>query len=164
MWTSVNHRRLGAVLAAGALTACGLLGIVAPAGAQVHPLVSCSGNGCTDKDPVQTGCSSDGRSILSGPVSYNGTSFGTIELFWSNTCGTNWAELFPASANNPEQLPRSARVWRGSDGHSESYTYTGSGSPIWTNMVYAANTCAGASGTMDISFASASGTVRQSGC
>lgn len=58
------------------------------------PTVTCFQNGCNNQNPINTGCSADATTVLSGSV-FNGSGqrIGTIELRWSATCGTNWARV-----------------------------------------------------------------------
>lgn len=64
---------------------------------QVHtalllPGVTCSGNGCTGKDPSATGCAATASTVLSRLILNGvGQQIGLIELRFSSACQTNWA-------------------------------------------------------------------------
>lgn len=49
---------------------------------------SCSGTGCDNKDPVNTGCARGAR-----PVASKNTGKGLFELYWSSACQTNWVQV-----------------------------------------------------------------------
>ncbi|HLG63874.1 MAG TPA: DUF2690 domain-containing protein [Ktedonosporobacter sp.] len=67
-----------------------------------QPAVTCSGNGCTGRDPVQTGCSATASTVLSGGI-FNGSGqrIGTINLRFSSACGTNWAQVVSSIGSVP---------------------------------------------------------------
>lgn len=55
---------------------------------------TCAGTGCNDLDPYTTGCAGSGASywvVDAVPVSWQGVSYGWLQLWYSGTCGTNWA-------------------------------------------------------------------------
>lgn len=94
--------------------------------------VTCSGNGCNGLDPEKTGCAADAYTLK---VSGGTESFrtGSVELRYSPRCGTNWARVF--SAIGSTQLTVSIR--RTNDGLF--YFAVGSGTRLWSPMVYAPN-------------------------
>ena len=75
----------------------------------VSPLVSCSGSGCTGKDPYSTGCAATGYKQLGYPrdlsqgqqsntrydIAYiparGDVIFGWVQNYYSTTCKTNWS-------------------------------------------------------------------------
>lgn len=72
----------------------------------VTPLVTCSGSGCTGKDPYSTGCASSGYSLKAYPlyvargqsvsdyyayIQSASATLGWVQNYYSSTCGTNWA-------------------------------------------------------------------------
>lgn len=84
-----------------ALLSLVLVGVAAP---QVHaaaltftsasPL--CSGHGCDDRDPYATHCAGQSWDqvwvVLTSPVkNQHGQQIGYTQLWWSQTCQTNWA-------------------------------------------------------------------------
>ncbi|HEU5227088.1 MAG TPA: DUF2690 domain-containing protein [Ktedonobacteraceae bacterium] len=61
--------------------------------AALLPMVTCSGNGCTGLDPVQTGCSASASTVLSKGIFNGSQRIGTINLRFSSVCQTNWAQI-----------------------------------------------------------------------
>lgn len=55
--------------------------------------VTCTGTGCDRKDPIETGCAKDARTVASAPIRDEiwNRDIGTVELRWSPTCQTNWS-------------------------------------------------------------------------
>lgn len=102
---------------------------------------TCSGYGCDGLDPNATGCSS-GANDTGSTYLYdaNGNIVGLLELRYSPTCGTNWSRV--TSYIGVQSLY--ARVTRESDGRS--YADVGNYQVIWSNMVYAYNITACATG------------------
>ncbi len=94
------------------------------------PRVTCSGNGCNGLDPEQTGCAADAYTVKvsGGTVSFR---TGSVELRYSPSCGTNWARVFSTVGN--ARLTVSIR--RTNDGLF--YFTVGSGTRLWSPMVYA---------------------------
>ncbi|WP_405657842.1 DUF2690 domain-containing protein [Streptomyces sp. NBC_00079] len=92
------RRSAGKTLAALALALPTGLAVAGPAVAQ--PLaassVGCVASGCTGKDPIQMGCSSDAVSL--DTVSDDPWGI-TLELRWSNACQASWARLSGADSN-----------------------------------------------------------------
>jgi hypothetical protein len=57
-------------------------------------LASCSGSRCDGSDPYSSGCAGNGPSywaVDSVPVTWRGVNYGWVQLWYSATCGTNWA-------------------------------------------------------------------------
>ena len=103
------------------------------------PHVTCSGNGCNGLDPVATGCDLDAITVTTtgGTVSFR---TGTIQLRYSPTCGTNWGRVISTIGNT--QLTVSIRR---DDGLF--YFTVGSGTRLWSPMVFARNVKAKACGS-----------------
>jgi Protein of unknown function (DUF2690) len=99
---------------------------------QISPRVTCSGNGCNGLDPEQTGCAADAYTVKvsGGTVSFR---TGSVELRYSPRCGTNWARVSSIVGN--ARLTISIR--RTTDGLF--YFTVGSGTRLWSPMVYAPN-------------------------
>src|SRR4051794_20749828 len=76
---------MGAALLTGAPTASAAAPVPANA-AWRH--ASCSGAGCDNKDPVNTGCARRARAVAS-----KNTAKGRFDLYWSSTCQTNWVQV-----------------------------------------------------------------------
>ena len=64
-----------------------------------HP--SCSGRSCNGQDPYATGCAGQNwdswKVVTSDPVRDNSTGeqVGWVQLWWSETCQTNWGRVVP---------------------------------------------------------------------
>ncbi len=104
-----------------------------------QPIATCPGNGCNGLDPVSTGCARDGITVRTtgGTVSFR---TGTIQLRYSPTCGTNWGRVFSIVGNT--QLTVSIRR---NDGLF--YFTVGSGTRLWSPMVFARGVKAQACGS-----------------
>ncbi len=138
-------RRFFKVLLAATLLAAlfaaytGVSRISASTAQHLLPHVTCSGNGCNGLDPISTGCALDAItvSITGGAVSFR---TGTIQLRYSPTCGTNWGRVFSSVGNT--QMTVSIRR---DDGRF--YFTVGSGTRLWSPMVFARNAKAKACGS-----------------
>lgn len=138
-------RRFFKVLLAATLLAAlfaaytGVSRISASTAQNLLPHVTCSGNGCNGLDPVSTGCARDAITVTTtgGTVSFR---TGTIQLRYSPTCGTNWGRVFSSVGNT--QLTVSIRR---NDGLF--YFTIGSGTRLWSPMVFARNVKAKACGS-----------------
>ena len=93
-----------------------------------------SGYSLDGKDPNATGCDRDAKTVAS-----TSTSYGKVELRWSDSCQTNWTRVIP----NRSSYPTYAYLWRSSDGKQLSKSGYGT---IWTPMLYASNIKACAQG------------------
>jgi hypothetical protein len=107
-----------------------------------------------------------GASIAGSGAIVNGSGqrIGTIKLFWSSACQSNWGQADFNDGNPASTPPVTVRVVGSSSGASHdngpvSFRYTGSGSPVWGNMVYSPG-CAYATVTRG----DATGTAVQIGC
>jgi hypothetical protein len=92
---TVIRSRAGRILAAATLAAAGSLAYAGTAEAAV----TCYGDYCSGQDPHATHCEDDAFSVASAPVS--GTPY-VLNLRWSPTCKTNWAQL--AGDPNPRWI------------------------------------------------------------
>ena len=64
-------------------------------------LASCSGSHCNGADPYSSGCAGNGTSywvVDSVPVTWQGVNYGWAQLWYSATCGTNWARYVCSSS------------------------------------------------------------------
>ncbi len=114
------------------------------------------------------GCDRDAYTVRNSarPITFNGQTFGRIELRWSPSCGTNWGRASFYDGNpNGEHLPIwiSVQYSDGSQVKVVTFQYNGSGSPVWGNMLYAPGVCTTASADRDQSYGDATGTSGQ-GC
>lgn len=122
---------------------------------------SCSGQDCTGQDPYATGCAAGATIAGSGPLSDGA---GSVTLYWSPACHTNWAAASFADGNPPTTPPVRVRVV-GSGGSTSydnapvDYDTTGSGSPIWGNMTYSPGCAYG-----EVSRGGVSGRAVEGGC
>ena len=138
-------RRFFKVLLAATLLAAvfaaytGVSRISASTAQHLLPHVTCSGFGCNGLDPVSTGCDLDAYtvSLTGGTVSFR---TGTIQLRYSPTCGTNWGRVYSRVGNT--QLLVGIRR---NDGRF--YFTVGSGTRLWSPMVFARNVKAKACGS-----------------
>ncbi len=105
-------------------------------------VITCSGDNCNGLDPIATGCVLDAITVkasIRGIVSFR---TGTIQLRFSPTCGTNWGRVLSSVGN--AQLTVSIRR---DDG---LFFFTvGSGTRLWSPMVFARNAKAKACGSAD---------------
>jgi hypothetical protein len=118
----------------------------------IHPAVTCSGYGCDNKDPVNTGCSADSYLANDGEIGainvitgkYQQT--GEVYNWYSVSCGTNWSQVEGVGIF----IPTGKTVWvcRSSPYYCSSY-YGGTSQYIYSNQVYAPTVPATAWGMMD---------------
>jgi hypothetical protein len=69
-----------------------------PSSQRVHLGPLCSGYGCDDRDPYATRCAGQSWDqvwvVLSAPIkNQHGQQIGSTQLWWSETCQTNWARV-----------------------------------------------------------------------
>ncbi len=92
-----HTRRVIAAFSAALILGCGALVASAPAAFAA----TCSGTGCDGKDPYSSGCAGSGASyyvaetapLINASTGVASNSYGYIQLWWSNTCHTNWARM-----------------------------------------------------------------------
>ncbi len=96
-----------------------------------------SGYSLDGKDPNATACDRDGKT-----VAYKNTSYGKVELRWSNNCKTNWTRVKPYRSS----YNTTAYLWRSSD--RKMFNISGRGT-IWTPMLYSPNITACAYGVVN---------------
>lgn len=96
------------------------------------------------KDPYSTGCNSGAYSVKSAYINNQiGDALGTVYLYWSPSCKTNWTEI-----RVPTYGYGSANVYT-DDGRSALFSYgAGNGGHHWGNMLYAPGVCAWGTGTV----------------
>jgi Protein of unknown function (DUF2690) len=96
------------------------------------------------KDPYTTGCNSGAYSVKSSYITNQlGDALGTVYLYWSPSCKTNWTEI-----RVPTYGYGSANVYT-DDGRSALFSYSaGNGGHHWGNMLYAPGICAWGAGTV----------------
>jgi hypothetical protein len=127
-------RRKFAIAAAAALATAGLAAAATPANAY-----SLDG-----KDPYTTGCHSGSSVVRTASIRNElQESMGTLSLYWSPTCKTNWSEV-----TVPNYGYGSVNVYT-ADGRSAIFNYSaGNGGHHWGNMLYASGICAHGTGTV----------------
>lgn len=108
---------------------------------------TCSGNGCNGLFVGQTNCGNSTKQLQALPIYQNGTKtqIGTVRLWWSYTCGTNWAQAY-ATVSCSQVIEIYTEVHRvaGPDGGALSEYDHGvyGGCSDSSPMVYAPNECA----------------------
>lgn len=137
-------RSLGAILLATLIfTASGVVIFTTPSFA-----ATCSGTGCDHTDPYATVCAGSGASyyvVASTPIYKGSTNVqaGYIQLWYSNTCGTNWARIVVYDDGLNDVYYVKSGVYT-ADGRSDIYDkYPGTS---WTNQLYASTVSARACG------------------
>jgi hypothetical protein len=130
------------------LGATALMGLPSTAYAQASqhalPQVTCSGNGCNNLDPVQTGCAVGSYTVQTAILP---TIF--LQLRYSPTCKTNWGRVISRRSHNEIYLVLVER----DDGLA--YGSPGLVGPVaWSRMVYApvakAQACVSINGGNDL--------------
>lgn len=96
--------------------------------------VGCSGNACTGKDPLSTGCSADAYTVSSTAV-YGTGGANVVEIRWSPTCKTNWARVNWVTSN-VKATQQTGLV----QGYSSN-----NGVNAWSKMIYSPTLCVKAS-------------------
>lgn len=96
--------------------------------------VTCYGDYCSAKDPQASGCSADAKTIATAYIyGSGGTSW--VNLRWSPTCKTNWAQSNVITSNIKA-------VQTG--GYTQGYS-TNNGATSWSKMIYSPTLCVKAS-------------------
>jgi hypothetical protein len=104
---------------------------------------TCSGYSCDGLDPNTTGCSAGANDTASTYLyNANGSIVGLLELRYSPSCGTNWTRV--TSYIGIQKLY--VRITRESDG--KGYADVENYQVMWSNMVYAYNITACATGAV----------------
>lgn len=140
----------------------------------VAPLVTCSGSGCTGKDPYSSGCASTGYAQNAWPlyVSYqadqksgqeyqeayipfatDGGELGWVENYYSTTCKSNWSVVIE---NNDDAVTtsiegQSTRIYWYSHCNAGACAYNSSTHEYWWHspMYYAPTESTAAYGNID---------------
>ena len=140
--------RIGVGLGALALASAPLAAAAATAATSAVPAkaaqATCSNQGCNGKDPQATGCSTtfQARSIRTAAIRSHGKQVGWVELRWSPFCGNNWARVISqvGTANLSATATRA-------DGAKMSAS--GTGTVLWTRMIFGRDLCVSATGTIN---------------
>lgn len=142
--------RLAATLTAATIVS----GAAAVLAASPASAATCSGHGCDNLDPHQTGC--DSSTTVAGQVP---TPYGTFNLIWSPGCQTNW--LMVPDLHNVSWLDLDVQTY---EGHADWQVNSPSAGRHWGNMHFAPN-CA--IGTINLNDSSGGGhyyEVHSHGC
>ncbi|GAA3241703.1 DUF2690 domain-containing protein [Nonomuraea helvata] len=116
-----------AAAAAGAMAAVLLAGT--PANAQAKPY--------DHQDPAKSGCWNAAKVVRTADIKMRRESVGTIKLWWSFKCKTNWVEIRTSSA-----ATGTISVFAG-DGRNDKFSFkAGNKGKHWGNMIWANNMCA----------------------
>jgi Protein of unknown function (DUF2690) len=102
-------------------------GVVARA-ATLSP--SCSGYGCDNTDPVQTGCSNSAYTASSAPITVYGSTVAYVDNRYSTSCRTNWSRVRGTNGD-----AKTAQICR-TNGYCAS-PYSSYSATIYSNQVYA---------------------------
>ena len=110
----------------------------------ISPASAATGKQWDGQDPSLSGCGNTGRVVktanLNSPI--NGK-VGTIELWWSSSCQTNWTEIHTVTDGSGTISVYTA------DGRANTFPYrAGNGGHHWGNMLWANNMCAWGSATV----------------
>ena len=113
--------------------------------------ISCSGQGCENQDPFQTGCGSltagGAQMVNASAVLDNSTGLILARVYnwYSSVCQTNWvqAEVLPDNPNAYPNAKIQIDIYRGNN--TPVYCYpvdcvsfdTHEVNPMWSNMAYA---------------------------
>ena len=92
-----HARHVAAALCTALILGCGTLAASVPAAFAA----TCSGTGCDGKNPYSYGCAGPGASyyvaettpLIDASTGVASNSYGYIQLWWSNTCSTNWTRM-----------------------------------------------------------------------
>jgi hypothetical protein len=130
------------------------------------PPTKCVGFICTGQDPYESACSTGASVVGSGPITEGASPIGTLNLYFSPACGTSWGQAVFDDGNPPSTPPVDVSVVGTDpsastpyDTHPVEFVTTGSGSPVWGNMV-PSSSCSYAI----VKRGHASGVAVQSGC
>ncbi len=120
--------------------------VAAAASAVVLTSLPASASPLDGKDPYSTGCNSGSSSVKSASIKNQlGDPLGTVYLYWSPSCQTNWSEV-----RVPTTGSGSVNVYT-DDGRSALFSYSaGNGGHHWGNMLYAPGVCAWGSATVGL--------------
>jgi hypothetical protein len=121
--------------AAPSVRSCSSTPAAAPAPAPQGSSVGCYGDYCSGRDPVQTGCDRDART-----VAWKDAVAVRLEVRWSPRCKTNWARLqqFPRGNWYLGSVPLELRAVQDT-GYTQTKSYGLNGAPngaTWSPMIY----------------------------
>jgi len=90
------------------------------------------------QDPYKSGCGNSAKIVKTGSISSRlDGKVGTIQLWWSGRCKTNWIEIKTATSAHG-----SINVYT-ADGRYDRFAFKkGNGGRHWGNMLWANNMCA----------------------
>lgn len=134
-----------AILAAGLSASCSLTVNDNPAAADdsatdnepiqsVSQAICPSCSGCNGNDPSYNSCSSSAFTVFNTayPILYGSTVWGTVEMRYSNSCGTNWSRVH---SNISGQYEIEAWVEQSSTQYGYA-AYYGPSQDAWSTMRY----------------------------
>jgi hypothetical protein len=141
------HSRRHLLVAAAAALALAGTAVVASSASAAPAYDNCGGT-CYGKDPYATGCANSAYIANSvGLFDAAGRRMMTIENWYSTGCGTNWglAYIYDVSASDIQadrlNPPFQFTCFPATPGTEECGAYyTGTASPMWTDMVFGADT------------------------
>jgi hypothetical protein len=104
----------------------------------------CSERGCDDKDPYAMGCAvSYGVVAMRYIYDFYGRQVGYTQLWWSNTCQTNWARTVRTASNSGTYIQAQVTRDNQPNGYADSgdsyATWELLGNVVYTDMLYAPN-------------------------
>ncbi|WP_433512390.1 DUF2690 domain-containing protein [Nonomuraea sp. CA-143628] len=130
------------------------VGAVAAALLTITP-ASAQAAGYNHKDPYKTGCGNAAKVVRTAPLKSRVDTVGTIQLWWSGKCKTNWVEIKTASSGHGV-----INVY--TDKGSDRFSFkAGNGGRHWGNMMNGNNMCAW--GSASVVFGSGQGGQNGSG-
>lgn len=90
------------------------------------------------QDPYKSGCGNSAKIVKTGSINSRlDGKVGTIQLWWSGRCKTNWVEIKTATSAHG-----TISVYTG-DGRYDQFSFKkGNGGRHWGNMLWANNMCA----------------------
>jgi hypothetical protein len=115
---------------------------------------TCAGSACDGKDPRNdhgphgVACWDDSAYVVASQL----VKYGVVYLWYSNGCGTNWAETLQTGGTS---YIANANITRSSD--NRHYDATKYANDVWTVMVYASSTTAQACGSINNATGACSG-------
>ncbi|MFI5951838.1 DUF2690 domain-containing protein [Micromonospora chalcea] len=122
-----------------AATATGLTATAAPATA-----ATCWGDWCSGQDPVDTGCAyEEGANYVAYANVYDGR--GSLYLYWSPTCKTNWAKLYMHPWVGTVFPSGTLKAIQRDTGYTQQWgvpqVQGGNPKQTWTDMIYSPAYC-----------------------
>lgn len=148
------NRRFLAGLSAALVLGCGSLAVTAPAALAA----TCSGTGCDGTDPYSTGCAGGSASywvvettpLIEDSTGVGNNSYGYVQLWWSQTCQTNWTRMVVNVSGVPagmEEVILGTTNSRG-DYMEGPETFSGAAGAHLSKQIYAGSILAASSGSL----------------